>query len=159
VKLVGDLSLLPEDLQRLMHSVMKETAENEGPRLNICFSYTARDEICTALVHMLNDILERKLSFKDMDASLLDEYIARGQGLSKECLAPDIILRTSGEARLSDFLLWQSSYSLLYFSDRMWPDFGLWDFLQLLFWYQRHWREYQQLRQRQEHCQRHKEGV
>ncbi|GJQ10902.1 hypothetical protein GpartN1_g2693.t1 [Galdieria partita] len=149
VTLVGDLSLLPEDLQHLMHSVMKETAKNEGPRLNICFSYTARDEICTALVHMLDDLLEQKLSLTDVNASRLDEYISHGQKVSKDCLAPDIILRTSGETRLSDFLLWQSSYSLLYFSTRMWPDFGILDFVRLLFWYQHHWKEYQKLHRRQ----------
>eukprot|EP00871_Galdieria_phlegrea_P003010 jgi/Galph1/370/GphlegSOOS_G5096.1 len=143
VVLVGNLCLVPSYLLQLMLSVMKETAQNDGPRLTICFSYTARDEICSAIVDIMDDVMNGKLQTTDISEALLTEHIARYQQLTSEEIEPEIILRTSGETRLSDFLLWQSSYSLLYFTDRLWPDFSIFDFIRMLFWYQRHWRKYQ----------------
>lgn len=104
---IGQIKRLPDKLQKLVSEAMNETKNNKGGVLNLAMSYGGRAEILDAVKKSIKE----KKSFEDC------LYIA-GQP------DPDLLIRTGGEMRLSGFLPWQSVYSELYFSEKMWPDFG-----------------------------------
>ncbi|KAL2724539.1 dehydrodolichyl diphosphate synthase complex subunit DHDDS [Vespula squamosa] len=132
VRIIGNLELLPEDLRKLVAEAIIITKSNNKAFLNIAFAYTSRDE----MTHAIKDILK---GIKDAD--LLPEDI--NEDLISKCLYtynspnPDLLIRTSGEIRLSDFLIWQVSNSCIYFADVLWPEFSAWDLLGAIFYYQR----------------------
>jgi undecaprenyl diphosphate synthase len=110
VRIAGKLELLPETVQRAMHKVQEETAGNTGLTVWICFAYGGRAEIIEAARRAAQeDITEESLK-KNLWTAGMPE--------------PDLIIRPGGEKRLSNFLLWQSAYSELFFLDVMWPDFS-----------------------------------
>lgn len=108
---LGDRTPLSEKLRRKMDSLERRSKENSHI-LNIALNYGGRDEI----VHAVKQVLEKGLE-------LTEETIAANL-YTKESPPPDLIVRTAGELRLSNFLLWQSAYSELYFTDKLWPDFN-----------------------------------
>jgi short-chain Z-isoprenyl diphosphate synthase len=131
VRYIGELELLPESLRRAIRKVEDATSTYERHRLNIAMAYGGREEIATAVrQHLcrqaaagatLAEVAER------FDVSALEPYLYTS-GLPE----PDLILRTSGEVRLSGFLLWQSAHSELFFCDTYWPAFRRIDFLRAL---------------------------
>jgi short-chain Z-isoprenyl diphosphate synthase len=104
-------------------------------RLNIALGYDGREEITQAVRSLLLDRADQEMSLRDVANQLTSEEIA-GWLYSKDDPDPDLIIRTSGELRLSGFLLWQSAYSELYFCDALWPAFRKVDFLRALRSYQ-----------------------
>lgn len=113
-KMIGDIWKLPKEIQVLIRGVMEKTASNKGLNLVLALSYGGRDEILRAVRKILYSGVKPEELTEEMFNSCLDTI-----GLP----SPDLIIRTSGEMRVSNFLLWQGAYSELYFSDVLWPDF------------------------------------
>jgi len=130
VRIVGRLSLLPQDLRALLAETMLATKDNKKARLNIAFAYTGRDEIATAASDIVQGVKDGLLSPDDITEQLMDEAM--------QLSAPDLLVRTSGELRLSDFMLWQVSDTCLYFTEVLWPEFKIWDLLSAIIYFQRH---------------------
>jgi short-chain Z-isoprenyl diphosphate synthase len=131
VRYIGKLSLLPESLQEAIRAVEEATAGYDRFHLNIAMAYGGREEITDAFRSFLADRLQKGDSLEQALAALKDEAIEPHlytSGLPE----PDLIVRTSGEVRLSGFLLWQSAYSEFYFCDTHWPAFRRIDFLRAL---------------------------
>ena len=113
----GDRSALSPELKKAIEETEKKTAANKELTAVICINYGGRDE----LVHAVRKLAHR-VKEDGLDPENIDEE-AISAALYEQVPDPDLIIRTSGEQRLSNFLLWQSAYSELYFSDRLWPDF------------------------------------
>jgi len=126
VKVIGRVSLLPESLQQLITDVEKATQDYDEHFLNIAFAYGGREEIVDAARKIAEKAQEGELNPGKVDEQLFEQYLYTSY-LPKQ--DPDLIIRTSGEERLSGFLLWQSAYSELLFLDVYWPDFRLIDLL------------------------------
>jgi short-chain Z-isoprenyl diphosphate synthase len=128
--LVGALDLLPAETARVLKVAVDEAAE-EGLLVNVAVGYGGRREIADAVRSLLTDYASRGITIEEVATVLDVEHIAehlytRGQP------DPDLLIRTSGEQRLSGFLLWQSAHSEFYFCDAFWPDFRRIDFLRAL---------------------------
>lgn len=132
IKVIGNWSLVPNDIVKLISEAELITKDNNTCYLNVAFAYTARDEMTHAINTVVNGVREGLLEDKDVSSRLLSQCLHTR--LSAE---PDLLIRTSGETRLSDYMLWQASYSYLYFTDVLWPDFSAWDLLSAVFHYQR----------------------
>ncbi|HVE99589.1 MAG TPA: isoprenyl transferase [Mycobacteriales bacterium] len=131
VQVVGALDLLPGDTARLLKEAAASTLDRTGMTVNVAVGYGGRREIADAVRSLLNAHAQRGSSIEDVVATLDVDHIAdhlytRGQP------DPDLVIRTSGEIRLSGFLLWQSAHSEFYFCDAYWPDFRRVDFLRAL---------------------------
>jgi short-chain Z-isoprenyl diphosphate synthase len=138
VRYIGKLTLLPESLQEAIRSVEEQTASHSRFHLNIAMAYGGREEITDAFRRYLAEQAERGKSLDEARAELDDQAIEPYLYLTG-LPEPDLILRTSGEVRLSGFLLWQSAYSELFFADTYWPSFRKIDFLRALrAFHQRH---------------------
>jgi len=131
VRILGRLEYLPKDLQQSAQSVMEITKPYKSFQLNIALAYGGREEIIQAIQHMGIDIKKGKLKVKNISKKTVSSYLYTS-GLPD----PDLILRTSGEERISNFLLWQMAYSELYFSDVYWPALQKRDFLLAIRTYQ-----------------------
>lgn len=137
LRCLGDTNRLPENVRLALARTVQDTAGNTDFILNLALSYGARDELTTAARLIAEDCLAGKLS----PAEITPEDIS--QRLYTAGLAdPDLMIRTGGEARLSNFLLWQISYSEIYFTDVMWPNFRREVYLQAILDYQRRERRF-----------------
>ncbi|KAL1131748.1 hypothetical protein AAG570_011361 [Ranatra chinensis] len=131
IRVIGNLSLLPPDIRKLVAEVELITKDNNKAVLNVAFSYTAQDEMTYGTNLILNGLANDSISTEDLNLKLFSKCLyTRG---SKH---PELIIRTSGETRLSDFLLFQGSCSYLYFADVLWPELSAWDLLWAVFKYQ-----------------------
>lgn len=119
-RIIGKIELLPEHIQKVINEATIRTSKNKGMVLNLALSYSGRDEILRAVKKILNEGLKPEEITEEVFNSYLDTA-----GLPP----PDLIIRTSGEMRISNFLLWQSAYSEFYFTDTLWPDFTKDEFL------------------------------
>ena len=118
VKFLGDTNPLPKDILKQMKNLELLTKKNNGFFLNIALNYGGRDEIVRSTKKLAKDLLSKKVKIENINEKFFEKYLdTSGQN------DPDLIIRTAGEKRLSNFLLWQSTYSELYFTDEMWPDF------------------------------------
>jgi undecaprenyl diphosphate synthase len=112
---LGHIEDLPGWLQRQVTGAIARTAENERITLNLCFSYGGRDDVVVAV----RSIVAAGTAPADVTEELIGRHLYTQGGPD-----PDLVIRTGGEQRMSNFLLWQSAYSELYFTDAFWPDFG-----------------------------------
>lgn len=117
-RLVGEISRLNKDLQDGIIEIEERTKNNTGLTVNIAINYGGRAEIAIATQKIAEDVKNDKIKIEDINEELIYKYLQ-----TKESPDPDLLIRTGGEQRLSGFLLWQSSYSELYFTDVLWPDF------------------------------------
>lgn len=124
--------MLPVDLQQLLAQTVIATRDNDTAFLNVCFAYTSRAEVTAAVNEIVAAADDGLISDADITESLLRDCF-----WSSECTDPDLVIRTSGESRLSDFLLWQSGYSVIAFVQKLWPEFTIWDLFKAVFYYQR----------------------
>ncbi|WP_243129248.1 isoprenyl transferase [Hathewaya massiliensis] len=115
---IGDTSYLPKSCREELESAYKKTKNNTGLTLNLALNYGGRDEIISSIKKLYKDVENNKLNISDVNGDIFENYLD-----TKGMNDPEIIIRTSGEQRLSNFLLWQSSYSELWFTDTLWPDF------------------------------------
>lgn len=131
VKAVGNLDLLPENVREAIRIAEESTASYDKRLVNIAIGYDGRMEIIDAIKKISNELKEGKINVENIDEDLVSKNLYTA-GLDD----PNLIIRTSGEERLSGFLLWQSSYSELYFCDSLWPELRKVDFLRALRSYQ-----------------------
>ena len=115
---IGELERLPHTVRQLLQEATRLTADNEGLLLTLALSYGSRAEICDAVRRLAGEVAEGTLRPEDIDEqSITDRLYTAGTP------DPDLLIRTSGEMRLSNFLLWQLAYAELYVTDVFWPDF------------------------------------
>lgn len=131
IRILGHLESLPKDIQASAQYVMDMTKSYKTYHLNIALAYGGREEIIQAIQHMASDVKRGKLKVKNISQKTVSSYLYT-TGLPD----PDLILRTSGEERVSNFLLWQLAYSELYFSDVYWPALQKREFLRAIRTYQ-----------------------
>ncbi len=115
---IGQLDRLPGDVQTVIRDTMAATSHNKGMVLNLALSYGSRDEIVLAVQKAAADVQNGLLALDDLTPDLFAEYL-----YTKGMPDPDLLIRTSGEMRISNFLLWQIAYSEIYITDILWPDF------------------------------------
>jgi tritrans,polycis-undecaprenyl-diphosphate synthase [geranylgeranyl-diphosphate specific] len=131
IRIFGHLEALPPDIQASAKNIMAMTKKYKTYQLNIALAYGGREEIIQAIQHMASDVKKGKLKVTNISQNTVSSYL-----YTKGVPDPDLILRTSGEERVSNFLLWQLAYSELYFSDVYWPAFQKRDFLKAIRTYQ-----------------------
>jgi undecaprenyl diphosphate synthase len=119
IKILGDLCALPKVTREEVEKAVALTGENNGLQFNIALNYGGRAEIINACKVIAEEFKEGKISGEEITEDLISSYL-----FTSGDIEPDLIIRTSGEKRLSNFLLWQSAYSELVFVEEMWPDFN-----------------------------------
>ncbi|MEA3486339.1 MAG: isoprenyl transferase [Thermodesulfobacteriota bacterium] len=134
---IGDTGKLPETVRNVLFDVMEKTSENRGMVLNLALSYGGRDEIVDAVKRILRD---SKLT--DIDENAITKDFFSSYLHTVNIPDPDLLIRTSGEYRLSNFLLWQLAYTELYFTDVLWPEFSRDDLIEAIMDYQRRERRF-----------------
>ena len=139
VKVIGSVNLLPQSLRQLIADVEKATADYDKQFLNFAFAYGGRAEILDAAKAIAEKVKKGELNLEDVNESTFEKYLYTSHMPNQE---PDLIVRTSGEERLSGFLLWQAAYSELCFLDVYWPDFRLIDLLRAIRTFQKRKRRY-----------------
>ena len=130
VRIIGERSRFADDLRESFEDVEAKTAENTGICFTIAVNYGGRDEIVRAVRALASDVTEGKLAPEDIDEALLSEKLDTS-GMPD----PDLLIRTGGEQRLSNFLLWQSAYTEFYYTDKYWPDFDLAELKKAVEWF------------------------
>lgn len=119
VRIIGDRDGLEKGLQKIIAQVESKTAQNTGLNLNVAFNYGGRSEITSAIKSILKDVQSGKRAVEDIDEDLVAQSLFTA-GIPD----PDLLIRTGGEKRTSNFLVWQSAYAELVFLDVLWPDFN-----------------------------------
>ncbi|MEF8809728.1 MAG: isoprenyl transferase [Bacteroidales bacterium] len=127
---IGDLAGLPEKVQEKIKEAKKKTSGNKGLRLVLALNYSARWELAEAMKHFGHDVKQGNTD-ANLDIETAKKYLE-----TKEIPDPDLLIRTSGERRLSNFLLWQMAYTELYFTEVLWPDFRKENFYEAIVNYQ-----------------------
>ena len=118
VRVIGDKTGLAEDLQVKIDELEKASANNGGLNFQIAINYGSRDEIVRSVRKVMEDVKAGKIAVDQMDEAMFDSYLDTA-GIP----SPDLLIRTSGEERLSNFLMWQLAYTEFYFTDVPWPAF------------------------------------
>lgn len=118
VRIIGDASVLTEEIQRSIIELETASADNTGLKFQVAINYGSRDEIIRATKALSKDVKDGRIALDNINEEVFEEYLDT-RGIPE----PDLLIRTSGEQRLSNFLLWQSAYTELYFTDVLWPDF------------------------------------
>ncbi len=137
IRFVGDLERLGDELIALINKAEESTKDNEKLNLTIALSYGSRQEIISACQKIAQDYKDSKISLSDIDVTRFSSSL-----YTEDIPDPDLLIRTSGELRISNFLLWQLAYSELYFTDTLWPDFSEEDFLKAINEYKNRDRRY-----------------
>lgn len=136
VEMMGDLSLIPSHTQKAVKQAMEDTKNNTGMTLNFALNYGSRGEIVTAVNSIIHDV-KNGIIKEDVSEEMVSSYL-----MTKHLPDPDLLIRTSGEKRLSNFMLWQSAYTELWFTDVLWPDFSEDHLLQAVEEYQKRSRRF-----------------
>ena len=118
IRVIGDIEPLDDDIKSRIRELEAATTDNGGLNFTIALNYGSRDELTRAAQKMAKDCAEGKIKAEEIDESVFETYLDT-QGIPD----PDMMIRTSGEQRLSNYLLWQLAYSEFYFTDVPWPDF------------------------------------
>jgi len=131
IRFVGDLAALPQSLQNEIHLSMEATRRNKGIKFTIAKNYGGRQEIVQACHRIAEQVKNGLIDLDSINPELFEQYLYTAGNCD-----PDLLIRTSGEMRLSNFLLWQTAYAEIYVTDTLWPDFGRSEFHQALRSYQ-----------------------
>lgn len=115
---IGDLESLPKKCQAELKKAIENTSKNSRMTLVLALSYSSRWEIINAIKSLLIDVNSKQIDEKDINEALFNSYLC-----TKNIPDPELLIRTSGEYRISNFLLWQAAYAELYFSELLWPEF------------------------------------
>jgi undecaprenyl diphosphate synthase len=137
LKAIGDLSRLPQGAYEKLMRCIEHTKANTGLCLVLALSYSSRWEICNALRQISQEVKDGKLSTDEISDELISSHLT-----TKEIPDPDLMIRTSGEIRISNFLLWQLAYTELYFTSTHWPDFRKENFFEAIVEFQRRERRF-----------------
>lgn len=127
IEAIGDMENLPAHTREAVQYAIDRTQDNDGLKLNFALNYGSRHELLNAMKAMLTDINDAKLTLDEVDEQQFSGYLNTA-GLPD----PDLLIRTGGEKRLSNFLLWQLAYTEFWFTDVLWPDFSEKEFLHAL---------------------------
>jgi len=119
VRILGDVSRLDKDMQESILELERESAQNTGLNFQVALNYGSRNEMIRGIKKIAMDLKAEKICLDDIDEEKFAEYLD-----TKGIPDPDLLIRTSGEQRLSNFLLWQLAYTEFYFTDILWPDFN-----------------------------------
>jgi len=133
----GNWQELPDSIVEQIGKSIRQTQNNSGLILNIVLNYGARKEIILACKNICRDVLEGKISINKIDEVLFEQCL-----YTRDLPDPDLLIRPSGELRISNFLLWQIAYTELWFTEIYWPDFRTEDLLQAIYDYQRRERRF-----------------
>jgi undecaprenyl diphosphate synthase len=128
---IGDLYRLPQDVRAKLQECIAETSKNTGLSLVLALSYSARWEITQAVKEIVFDLKQGKYDERDIDERLVSERLT-----TRNIPDPDIVIRTGGDIRISNFLLWQSAYSEFFFTKTFWPDFSKEEFFNIIYEFQ-----------------------
>lgn len=127
IKVLGDISVLSKGMQNSINKAIERTKENTGLTLNIAFNYGGRAEITSAIKQIAEEIKNNNIKIEDINEELISNYLyTKGQP------DPDLLIRTSGELRTSNFLPWQIAYTEFYFDNKYWPEFSEEDLLKAI---------------------------
>jgi len=137
IRILGHLDSLPKKIGKSAQNIMEQTKDYDNYSFNIALAYGGREEIIQAIQKIAKDVKKDKIKIDDIKEEIVSKYLYTN-GIPD----PDIVLRTSGEERISNFLLWQLAYSELYFSDVYWPAFQKRDFLRAITTYQKRHRRF-----------------
>lgn len=132
VNIIGQKHRLPLDVQKEVDITLSLTKNNDKMVLNLALSYGSREEIANAVKQIAQKIESKELDSKDITQDLISDHL-----YTRTMPDPDLIIRTSGEYRLSNFMLWQAAYSEIYICDTLWPDFSKDEFIEILKNYQK----------------------
>jgi len=128
---IGNINSLPANCKAELKKGIKDTADNSGVNLNLALSYSSRWEITNAIQEIAKDVASNNLDANEINEEIISSYLT-----TSDLPDPELMIRTSGENRISNFLLWQIAYSELYFTDILWPDFRKDDFYKAILDYQ-----------------------
>jgi undecaprenyl diphosphate synthase len=134
---IGNINALPEDVRKILLDAIEKTSANEGMVLNLALSYGGRDEIVDAVKKILRSVESGEIEIDEINEQTFSRFLH-----TSSIPDPDFLIRTSGEYRLSNFLLWQAAYTELYFTNILWPDFSRDDLIDAIADYQKRERRY-----------------
>ncbi|MBW1897244.1 MAG: isoprenyl transferase [Deltaproteobacteria bacterium] len=134
---LGDIERFPEDVLKVLKKVMGETRQNRGMRLNLALSYGGREEIVKATQKIAAEVKAGQLQPEQITEDLFANYLYT-RGMPE----PDLLIRTSGEMRISNFLLWQIAYAEIFVTPTLWPDFRRKELVQILLDYEKRERRF-----------------
>ena len=134
---IGNLDLLPKSAQKKLQEVIENTKSNSRMVLTLALSYGSREELINAVKNISNKVKNNIISVDKIDESLINQHL-----YTRDLPEVDLLIRTSGEHRISNFLLWQIAYSELYFTDVLWPDFKEDDLYEAIISYQKRERRF-----------------
>ena len=137
LQVIGDTESLPKQVKKQLESAIGDTSSNTGLKLVLALSYSGRWEILNAMRSIAEEIRIGKVSIDQINYDTFANYLS-----TKEIPDPELLIRTSGEYRISNFLLWQIAYSELYFTDVLWPDFRKKNFFDAIFDFQKRERRF-----------------
>ncbi len=141
---IGQIERLPSDARDLLRETMALTENNDAMQLNLALSYGGQDEITMMARNIAADVSAGKISLDAVTPDLVSEYL-----YTKGMPDPDLLIRTSGEMRLSNFLLWQLAYAEIFITDTLWPDFSKEEYLRILTAYQQRDRRFGRINEQQ----------
>ena len=130
-QVIGDLKRLPEAIQKKIQEMIERTSKNSSMCLVLALSYSSKSEIQNAVRQIAEEVKEGKLEANDINEEVIGKHL-----YTSFMPDPELLIRTGGEIRLSNYLLWQAAYSELYFCDTYWPDFSEDDFYKAIYDYQ-----------------------
>ncbi|MCX7845890.1 MAG: isoprenyl transferase [Dictyoglomaceae bacterium] len=119
LKVIGDISAIPSYLQTRIERVIDETKNGDKGVVTVALNYGGRWDIITACKRIVHDVTQKKISLEDISMENFSNYLS-----THDLPDPDLLIRTSGEYRISNFLLWQLAYTELWFTNKYWPDFN-----------------------------------
>jgi undecaprenyl diphosphate synthase len=134
---IGNLDLLPKSAQKKLQEVIETTKTNSRMVLTLALSYGSREELINAVKNISNKVKNNIISIDKIDESIINQHL-----YTRDLPEVDLLIRTSGEHRISNFLLWQIAYSELYFTDVLWPDFREVDLYEAIISYQKRERRF-----------------
>jgi undecaprenyl diphosphate synthase len=137
LKAIGEMERLPDTVHNTLDECIRQTSANSGVTLVLALSYSSRWEMVEAVRRVVRDVQDGSLATEELDELLFSSYLT-----TRDLPDPDLLIRTGGEKRISNFLLWQLSYAELYFTDIFWPDFRENEFYEAIVAYQRRERRF-----------------
>ena len=137
LRAIGDLASMPKNVSTKLNTAISKTAHNTGLSLILALSYSSRWEIINAVKQLANEVEKGNVKANDIDSGLFEKHLT-----TSDIPEPELLIRTSGEYRLSNFLLWQLAYAELYFTNTLWPDFRRENLYEALVNYQRRERRF-----------------
>ena len=131
IETIGDISKLPQSCIKELDNARELTKDNTGVTLNLALNYGSRNDITNAVLDIVKDCKSDKINIESINEDTIKNYLS-----TKSTPDPDLLIRTSGEERLSNFLLWEIAYSEFYFTDVHWPDFNRQELQKAIYVYQ-----------------------